>query len=108
MALNTAGLRKFVQNNWKGAVVGAAVFAAAAYGGPIAGKAVGFILPKALDHVSNTPVEDVIAKIHKTDKPAEIKLTPLATPLLTPRATLEDVARDWNIKGRLDCRVVQR
>jgi len=57
-------LKKLIHDNWKGAIVGAGVVAAAAYGGPLAGKAVGFILPKTLEHVSNTPVEDVIA--HKS------------------------------------------
>jgi hypothetical protein len=107
-------VRKLIADHpgfWKGAVVGVAVMAAAAYGGPIAGKAVGFLAPKALEHVSDTPISDVIA--HKNPilsrqeaiAQAEAKKPPEIVIHVKPseRAMLRDVARDHKLSLKLSC-----
>jgi len=104
-------LKTLVQDHWKGVLVGVAVMAATTYGGPVAGKAVGYLLPKALTHVSDTPISDIVAR-QAAAPPATA--TPQAPKVSTEvrstiyRATLAQVAKDFGIRGRLDCRVVAR
>ena len=120
-------VKKIIRDNWKGVVVGIAIGAAGAFGGPIAGKAAGILVPKALEHVKDAPItaltkhESPFSK--EAIKPAtdesrahaalDAKLDLLLarmTPIIAPRtrATLEQVAQDWGIAGRLRCEVVQR
>ncbi len=92
-----------IRENWKGVVVGVAVAGASMYGGPLAGKAVEWVLPKALEHISTTPITDL------TRHTNPFSVAPVSAPVAPrARATLAQVARDWGIQGRLDCRVVQR
>ena len=107
---------KVVHNNWKGALVAAVCFAVGVYAGPVASKAVGFLLPKALEHVSNTPIEDAVAHknpfikdpISDGPSPAQQAVDILRDRLHSEKPTLKAVARAWGIKGRLDCRVVEK
>ena len=104
-------VRRIIQQHWKGALVGGLVVGAGFLGGPIAGKAVGWLAPKALQHVSDTPITDVVTE-HKspfsreaiTHEPTEITLK------ISPeeRRMLADVAKDWHIEGRLRCAVVPK
>jgi hypothetical protein len=79
--------------------------AAAAYGGPIAGKAVGFLAPKALEHVSNTPIEDIKAHKSPFSKEAIKSEGPEIVIHVQPaeRATLAGVARANGAKLKLHC-----
>ena len=103
-------VKKLIRENWKGAIVGIAIGAASMYAGPIGGKVAGKIVPKALEHVSDTPISDV--KEHKspfskeaiTHEPKEVMLKITAR----ERARLTDVAGDWGIEGRLRCAVVPK
>jgi hypothetical protein len=98
---SSMNLKKLIQDNWKGAVVGVAVTAAAAYGGPLAGKAAGFILPKALEHVSNTPVSDVLAHKSPVSRDVIAPENPKCPVVVRHKTTLKDVERDWGIKGKI-------
>lgn len=99
--------KSLVQDNWKKAVVAGLVFAAGMYAGPIGGKAVGFLAPKVLDRVSDTPITDL--KNHESPFRKDPLPDPKAPQVVVkaPRATLAGVEKDWGITGRLDCRVVQ-
>lgn len=100
-------LRRLIQDNWKGAVVGLAVGAAALYGGPIAGKAVRFIVPKALEHVKDAPItaikahENPFSKEKVTRVPVEVVLR------ITPdQATaLRRAVPEWTPTGKMFCRI---
>jgi len=92
---------------WKGALASGLVVAAAAFGGPIAGKAVGFIVPKALEHVSDTPISDLKAhenpfsKEKITHEPKEVTLRFT----LQERETLRRVlGPEWTPTGKMFCR----
>jgi hypothetical protein len=105
-----AKLATLIRNNWKGAVVGAAVMGATAFGGPIAGKVVAVLAPKALQHVSDTPIsaikdrESPFSREAITHEPKEVTLRITAR----ERAMLAEVAGDWGIEGRLRCAVVPK
>ena len=90
---------------WKGALASGLVVAAAAFGGPIAGKAVGVLVPKALEHVSDTPISDV--KEHKSpfSKEAITHEPPTVTLHIAPRekAMIADAARDHGATLRWRC-----
>lgn len=113
--------KKIVRSYWKPALVAGVAFAAGMFLGPIGGKAVDFLLPKALDYVSDTPITDIINHENPFgDQSKPEPVVPQTAPegqgtvqvksvyVKAPRATLEQVAKDWGIEGRLDCRVVQR
>jgi hypothetical protein len=90
-------IKKLIRENWKGVLTGAAIAGATAFGGPIAGKAAGFIVPKALDRVAPEPVV-----VKPEPQVIELRLS------ARERAMLSDVARDWQISGRLSCTVVEK
>ena len=93
---------------WKTGLALAAGIAAGALAGPIGGKAVGFLVPKALEHVSDTPISDL--KEHKspfskeliTHDPPEVILR------IAPRerAMIADAAKDHGATLRWQCRGV--
>jgi hypothetical protein len=102
-------VKRLIRDNWKGAVVGIAIGAAGAVGGPIAGKAVGILMPKALEHVSDTPITAI--KAHESPFSKE-KIThdpPTVTLRITPRerAMIADAARDHGATLRWRCVGVQ-
>lgn len=90
------------KGTWKKVVVAGLVFAAGMYAGPVGGKAIGFLAPKVLDKVSDTPITDIKAGESPFKTQPEVRI--IEIPM---KPTLRDVATAWGIEGRLDCRVVQ-
>jgi len=101
---------KIPPGTWKKIAVVGAIAAAGALAGPVGGKVVGFVLPKALEHVSDTPISDV--KDHKSpfSKEAITHEAPEVTIRIAPRekAMIADAAKDHGATLRWKCVGVQK
>lgn len=94
---------------WKKAVKVAVIFAAGAVAGPVAGKVAGFLVPKALEHVSDTPISDVAAHKSPFSKAAithEPKEVILKFTLAEREALRRVLGPEWTPTGKMFCRDV--
>ena len=94
---------------WKTGVALAVGIAAGALAGPVGGKVAGYLVPKALEHVSDTPISDIktgdspFRKEAVTHEPPEVILRITSR----ERAMIADAARDHGATLRWQCMGVQ-
>jgi hypothetical protein len=99
-------MHTLVTNHWKKALVGLAIFGAGAVAGPIAGKAVGVLLPKALEHVKDAPIsalkahESPFSKTAITHEPKEVVIR---FTLAEREALRKGLGPEWTPTGKMFC-----